>query len=82
MDLSIFSENSLFSSKGRSSIIFWTSLGKPDDCSHESLRIMTPVAREREDVSTVSTAGPHWQSVTFHLAAPGIAAGNLAATCP
>lgn len=40
--------------KERSSIVLWTSLGKPENRSHESWRMTTPVRREHEDVSAAS----------------------------
>lgn len=55
-DLSVFSWKRLALSKGRSTVVFWTILGKLEDCSHESLCIMRLVASEWMAVSAASTA--------------------------
>lgn len=41
--------------KRGSSMVTWTSLGKPDKCSHDSLCMTINIAIECEEVSTTST---------------------------
>lgn len=53
-DLSMVSENNLWSSKGRSSMVFWSSLRNPKSWSHDALWITTSIAMDLTAVSVVS----------------------------
>lgn len=53
-DSLVVSKRSVNPAKGRSSTVFWTSLGNPDSCSQDALEIMTVVETEWAAASAVS----------------------------
>lgn len=57
-DLAVFPWNNLFLSKVRSSVIFWTSVGKLDDRSRESQHTRS---------EKTCQPPPLWQPDTLHL---------------